>query len=88
MPEPIGTNPSPFSELTIEEVRYGVEILATSRPDSLQLVVDGAPPELKVTFEELALYVLARELFKTSVGLHALQERFDKLEARTAAGRN
>jgi len=55
--DPIGNNPSPFQELDVTEIRYGVELLAFQRPDSLQMVVDGAPPELKVTVNELAFFV-------------------------------
>jgi hypothetical protein len=88
MSEPVGNNPSPFQELKVTEVRAGLEVLAFCRPDSLQLVVDGAPAELGVTVEELAIFLLARELLGTSVRLHELAEKVATLEALVGAGRN
>ena len=42
----VGNSPSRSQELKVDEIRAGLEVPAFCQPDSLQLVVDGAPPEM------------------------------------------
>jgi hypothetical protein len=72
--------------LTVEEARAGLELLAFRSLDTFKPMLEGQPGDW--TVEQLAIRVLAIELFSTSVKAFALEERLRIVEAALGVGRN